>query len=69
MVSGITMFFGSLLIFSVLQAFPFLEEAIGTQGVYWLFSAVSFGMAVMAVRMIPRTRGLSRAQISQHFKK
>ncbi len=65
MVSGLTMSFGSVMFFTVLQSFPFLEEGLGVAGTYWVFAFWSAVTVVTAAKAVPHTKGLSRTQISR----
>jgi len=53
--------------FSLTLSFPLLNEALGTSGTFWIYSAICFATLVYFIKYLPETKGKSLEQLEKEL--
>lgn len=67
--TGVLSALGFLSLFLSTKFTPNIEEFLEFHGMFWLFSAVGFGVAIFSYFCIPETFGLNLEDIEEHYRK
>ena len=67
--TGVLSAIGFASLFCSTKFTPNIEEFLGFHGMFWLFSAVGFGVAIFSYFCIPETFGLNLEDIEEHYRK
>ena len=67
--TGVLSAIGFMSLFCSTKFTPNMEELLGFHGMFWLFSAVGFGVAIFSFFCIPETFGLNLEDIEEHYRK
>lgn len=51
------------------MTYPFLASAVTLEGTFFIYAAVSFVMAAVALVFLPETRGRTAAEVIRQFEK
>lgn len=62
-----TLFYNRLLSLTILQVYPFFEEAFGAHTVFFTFGGLSLLCTLISFFIVPETKGKTLEQIQEHF--
>lgn len=62
-----SIFYNRLLNVTILQVYPFYEEAFGAHAVFFTFGSLSLLCSVIAYFVVPETKGKTLEQIQEYF--
>ncbi|XP_046388740.1 facilitated trehalose transporter Tret1-like isoform X2 [Ischnura elegans] len=65
--NSIVLSMANILLFSALQAYPFLLDLLAPHGVLWMFAAVSACGGIFFYFFLPETHGRNLAEIEKYF--
>lgn len=64
---GFVIAFSYILMFVVVKIFPYAMDWLGTQGIFYIFSAISFATVLFIYGFLPETLGKNFEEISKYF--
>ncbi|KAG0697403.1 Facilitated trehalose transporter Tret1 [Chionoecetes opilio] len=65
--STVCFFYNRLLSVIILQSYPFMEEAVGAHTVFFFFGGLCILFGLLAILIIPKSKGKSLEQIQDYF--
>nr|XP_053644123.1 facilitated trehalose transporter Tret1-like isoform X1 [Cherax quadricarinatus] len=67
--NAVTLFYNRFLNFTVIQVYPFFEEAAGAHTVFAVFGALCLTCCIISFICVPETKGKTLEQIQEYFEK